>query len=273
MKKQILITAFAVVLSISSFSQWIYFCPGSDNNRVDIGNLAVTGNAITIEALITLQEAGPTHVAYDIVSKHFDGFDCNYLLRAHAFSIRTQTGYTAVGHSMPYCFDTTYHAAGTYDGDSIKFFINGVQVASKHWTGNLQQNSHTTGIGLLFMQSNHYEQFIGYIDEVRIWNIARSADEIAANIYDLPDPTSQSGLLAYYKFEGNYLNLQGNPAYNGVRIPLGKDSMSVRMVAPVVVKPDIVSKNALVKFGIAPLKRKGRVPKREITIQLTDTIT
>ena len=32
------------------------------------------------------------------------------------------------------------------------------------------------------------------------------------------------------------------------------DSMFVKIVAPVVVNPDIVSKNASVKFGIAPLK-------------------
>ncbi|MCD4724393.1 MAG: T9SS type A sorting domain-containing protein [Bacteroidales bacterium] len=218
MKKQILFTAFAIILSISSFSQWVYFAPGTNDNRVDIGNLAVTGHLITIEALITIQNSDPAPVVYDIVSKHFDGFDCNYLLRAQTFSIRTETGYKALAHAMPFCFDSTYHVAGTYDGDSMKYLINGVQVASFHWTGNLFQNGHTTGIGHMFSQSNHYEQFIGFIDEVRIWNVARSAADIAANMYDLPDPTSQTGLLGYYKFEGNYINVQGNPAYNGMAV-------------------------------------------------------
>jgi hypothetical protein len=36
---------------------------------------------------------------------------------------------------------------------------------------------------------------------------------------DLTNPTMQLGLLAYYKFEGNYTNLQGNAAWNG--IPVG----------------------------------------------------
>jgi len=38
-------------------------------------------------------------------------------------------------------------------------------------------------------------------------------------------------------------------------------SISVRIVAPVVVKPDMVSKKASVKEGIAPPRTKGRAPK------------
>lgn len=218
MKKQILFAAFTVIFSISSFSQWVYFAPGTNDNRVDIGDLAVTGNAITVEALITIQNSTTVPDVYDIVSKHFDGFDCNYLLRTSTFSMRTETGYIALAHTMPFCYDTTYHVAGTYDGDSIKYLINGIQVASQHWTGNLHQNNHTTGIGHMYTNSNFYEQFIGYIDEVRIWDIARSPADIEANMYDLPDPTSQTGLLAYYKFEGDYINLQGNSTHNGIAV-------------------------------------------------------
>jgi len=56
------------------------------------------------------------------------------------------------------------------------------------------------------------------------------------------------------------------------KIPFGTASISIRIVAPVVVNPDMVSKNASVKSGITPLKIKGRVPKREITIQVVATM-
>src|SRR5664279_6087553 len=46
------------------------------------------------------------------------------------------------------------------------------------------------------------------------------------------------------------------------RIPFGMVSTSGRMDAPVVVNPDIDSKNASPKLVIEPLIRKGRVPKR-----------
>jgi hypothetical protein len=45
--------------------------------------------------------------------------------------------------------------------------------------------------------------------------------------------------------------------------PWGSPSILVRIVAPVVVKPDIVSKNASVKLGISPESKNGRQPNRE----------
>ena len=60
--------------------------------------------------------------------------------------------------------------------------------------------------------------FIGYIDEVRIWNISRNNPDIAANMNNLSNPTSQTGLLGYYQFNGNYNNLQGNTSYNGIGV-------------------------------------------------------
>ena len=48
--------------------------------------------------------------------------------------------------------------------------------------------------------------------------------------------------------------------------------MSVIIVAPVVVKPDIDSKKASVKLSIDPLKIKGKVPKRLKIIQIPVTM-
>jgi len=46
-------------------------------------------------------------------------------------------------------------------------------------------------------------------------------------------------------------------------IPLGKTSISVIIVAPVVVNPDTVSKNASTKEGILPENTKGKEPKKD----------
>ena len=56
------------------------------------------------------------------------------------------------------------------------------------------------------------------------------------------------------------------------RMLFGKDSISSNMVEPVVVKPDIVSKKALVKTGILPDIKYGRQPKRVINSQPPTTI-
>jgi len=55
------------------------------------------------------------------------------------------------------------------------------------------------------------------------------------------------------------------------RMPRGRDSMSERMLAPVVVKPDMVSKKASVKEGMAEM-RKGRQPNSEREIQAKVTM-
>ena len=55
------------------------------------------------------------------------------------------------------------------------------------------------------------------------------------------------------------------------RIPRGKCSTAGRMVAPVVVKPETVSKNASMGLVIAPLKMKGSAPKIASKIQAAPT--
>ena len=53
--------------------------------------------------------------------------------------------------------------------------------------------------------------------------------------------------------------------------PCGRASTLSMMVAPVVVKPDIVSKKALVKSGTQPLSMKGSVPNSEKSTHTTVT--
>jgi uncharacterized protein (TIGR02145 family) len=213
----LLIVQIIIALPTLSFSQdWLYYPTGIPKNYIDVGTLNVSGSAITVEALIT-----PTDLSLatpkDIVSKHTDFIDCNYLLRYMLFAVTTSSGYSSVTNPIIFCVDSTYHVAGTYDGDSIKYFVNGNRVAAVHWTGTLVQNTHDAALGNISLVG-YDEQLYGYMDEVRIWNVARSQTDLSANMYNLPNPTTQPGLLAYYKFEGNYTNLQGNATYNGVPV-------------------------------------------------------
>ena len=64
------------------------------------------------------------------------------------------------------------------------------------------------------VMTNFNEDLKGYINEVRFWNIARTQDEINQYLTtSLPNPSTQTGLLAYYQFD-NLLNKQGNAAWN-----------------------------------------------------------
>ena len=101
-----------------------------------------------------------------------------------------------------------------YDGTSLKFYRNGFLMSQIPATGNLIQNNQDTRIGYYAYQWWN-TQFFGYINEVRIWNIARTQVQLRTYMNSsLPSPTTQPGLLAYYTFD-NLLNKQGNAAWNG----------------------------------------------------------
>lgn len=182
---------------------------------VNLGDLDISGNLITVEAKVTLSRNSPL-LGLNIVSKHTNPTNVNYLLRPAQFEINSGGQYHIANvplSSLP--LNMPYHIAGVYDGGIVKLYINGCLVASEEATGNLVSNNLNTAIGQ--MSSGDYdEQFYGYIDGIRIWNVARTEDEIRENMNDLPNPTQQAGLVAYYKFDNPnpYKNLQGNPTWD-----------------------------------------------------------
>lgn len=189
-------------------------CLTKDGSGVNIGDLDVGGNQLTVEALI-YHENG-----INVVSKHTGPNNVNYLLRPITFELTTYVS----GNSGPTKFlfmvnpfkikkNQWYHIAGTYDGKSVKYYVDGCMVIDTPWTGNLVENDLITCIGN--QSTNMSEQFIGKIDEVRIWNVCRTRKQILSNMMNLPNPSSQSGLLAYYKFDTSLDNNQGNFKWQG----------------------------------------------------------
>jgi hypothetical protein len=72
----------------------------------------------------------------------------------------------------------TYHVAGTYDGTTMRLYLNGVQVATTALTGAVTQNTNTLTIGSWDGSS---EFLRGSIDEVAVYGTALSAARIAAH--------------------------------------------------------------------------------------------
>ncbi len=101
-----------------------------------------------------------------------------------------------------------------YDGSTLKYYRNGFLLSQIGASGDLVQNSWPTQLGLYFSQVFN-TNFIGYINEVRIWNVARTQTQLQTYMnISLPSPATQTGLQAYYTFD-NLLNKQGNAAWNG----------------------------------------------------------
>jgi len=202
----------SVILScFFSLSQNSLSTVGTGSKWVSAGDLDVSGTTMTVEALFRR----PAVSNMNIVSKHTDPSNVNYLLRPTNFQVTTSNGFKAVMNPIPIVLNRWYHIAATYNGSSVKLYVNGCLVADSAFTGTLVQNNLITAIGTQSSNINA-EHFRGHIDEVRIWNVARTQAQILANMNNLPNPTTQVGLLAYYKMDNNYQNLQGNATFNGI---------------------------------------------------------
>jgi len=98
--------------------------------------------------------------------------------------------------------ETWTHIAGTYDGEKLRIYINGV-------LNNFSENIifiDVTESDLYFGNNElNNRQFKGQIDEVRVWNIERSGVQIQSTMNDsLPSEyyaTLDSGLVGYWRFD------------------------------------------------------------------------
>jgi hypothetical protein len=110
--------------------------------------------------------------------------------------------------------NTWYHVAATYDGASMKLYINGVLDASKAQTGSVSSNG-AFNVGYLYNTSRNFN---GKIDEVRVWKRALSQTEISQNMCNVSVPATS--LAAYWKFnEGSGSSVQDTSG-NGVTLTL-----------------------------------------------------
>jgi gliding motility-associated-like protein len=195
-----------------SCSNWL--ATPSAPSYAQVGDLDVSGTQMTVEAVFnrTTPFTGGDLYAGNLVSKHNHPSTVNYLLRPNSAEITTSNGYFIAQAPCGIELNKTYHVAMTYDGASLKFFRNGVLLAQTNVTGNLYQNNLNTRIGWLDFNAPN-ENFIGFINEVKIWNIVRTPAEIQAGMQTtIGNPTGEPGLLAYYSFD-NLMNKQGNTAY------------------------------------------------------------
>ena len=116
-------------------------------------------------------------------TNYFLGIDGKRRVLAADFEDTANGGNHPVFGVTPICDGVWYHAAATYDGTTWRLYLNG-NLERRSSVGNftprfdsIQQAALGTALNSTGSASG---AFLGALDEVRIWNVARSAADIQA---------------------------------------------------------------------------------------------
>jgi Concanavalin A-like lectin/glucanases superfamily len=129
---------------------------------------------------------------------------CNNSLRSWMFGVVRSAGNVPNGQWT--------HVAVTYDGAHRNHYINGELVASYPETGPIGTNAANLRIA---SDVGWDYQPQGSIDEVRLWNVARTVEQIRASI-NVPITTAQPGLVAVWPLDANTTDVVGG--HNGANV-------------------------------------------------------
>jgi len=94
------------------------------------------------------------------------------------FAVNVGGTWQAVEATQPVPADAWVHLVGTYDGTTLRLYMNGQMAASAAAPGGLQQCAADTAIGSHISQAQHF--FPGLLDDVRILDHALPADQVMA---------------------------------------------------------------------------------------------
>jgi len=108
--------------------------------------------------------------------------------------------------------NTWYHVAATRSGNICEIFVNGVSVASTTYTGTPNLTTQPATIGAAVVMHDWLD---GQMDEVRIWNVARTATEIQNNM-GICLTGSETGLVANYDLNDGVGALAIDKSINGL---------------------------------------------------------
>ena len=107
------------------------------------------------------------------------------------------TSASSVSDNTPIPFNDWTHLATTYDGNILKYFINGNLVGTDLYTDIIDTSGSPLYIGNRFRPSGDVGGFQGLLDEIRVYDRALSDSEIRslAGLNNVPEPPVASLLV------------------------------------------------------------------------------
>lgn len=194
---------FGNALDFDGADDWID-CTNNGGDKASYEALGLPTSEITLEAWVCPREY---YEWTSIVSFFQDNGDEEY-------GWDLETGYegtfgfsiAANGSGLTYLYTTNtfnqnewYHVVGTYDGTTMKLYVNGnLEATSIEQSGNISYLDSWLAIGM-YKDDNEDGAYNGGIDEVRIWDYAKTETEIIDNMNNELNG-DETGLVAYFNF-------------------------------------------------------------------------
>lgn len=168
--------------------------PGSATNYISVPS--ATPTHVTISAWVKSVTGADSSEEY-IVNKNYDGSSVPFSL-----NLGDASGVSGVSAGFSF-FDGAWHQSGivtdihadniwhlivgTYDGTTLRYFIDGSQDASSGYVGSLPSSTLPIDIG---RYGNNAKYLKANLDELRISNIARNADWILTEFNNQNSPST-----------------------------------------------------------------------------------
>ncbi|MCD4788575.1 MAG: hypothetical protein K8R37_01145, partial [Bacteroidales bacterium] len=200
----------ALTMSTSLMAQGGSTCAHFDgtNDYLSLGGNYYQYNAFTTELWVYATDWTPSSDQI-IITTNTDGGGEGWKIELQPSSVRF---YLVADNTKNITVSTSsletgwHHIAATYDGANMNLWVDGNLNATTAQTGNVvYPSSQTTLIGT---HSDLTEDFNGYMDEIRFWNVALSQSQIQEwmnqPIISGHAPANVSNLRGYYKLDTDW---------------------------------------------------------------------
>lgn len=194
----------------------------SDNIELPgTSDINFSGTGFTLSAWVNFSGAAGAGNNYPIISKHNCGEQSGYILMLYnsklTFWLAGSAGYNVLSTTDDYTDNSWHQVTAVYDGITQYIYVDGVLKNSIAFS----YNTFNTANLALGGYNGCNGGFNGKVDEVKIFNLALTANEIQSEYNH-----SKIKLVAYFPFNGNANDETGNgsnPTYIGSGVTLTSD--------------------------------------------------
>ena len=192
---------YPIIKNQAHFSQTALDFDGS-NDYVDLGRIEPSTTALSISFWLYVTNSATSQ---GLVTK-YSSTDYGVTIWGGGlyFFIKTASwdGISVASYLSSYS-NQWVHVCCTWDGSTRKIYLNGTEEATGAKTGSITYASNNTRLGNLEGAGGF--QFGGNMDDVSFYDVGLSASDVT-DIYNSgypKDESERSGLVAYYKFDGD----------------------------------------------------------------------